>query len=128
MTKDQRLGCPTHRPSVSITVMLDHSREISCFSSHKSVRAGAELTKTAVCIKTQPSFCVSKSFCNSIQCGSGTWINVLCFEKWNYQKSVLAVDEKQDISLHAVALIIVLAQFQGFMAVNRPSLRTRFVY
>ena len=53
---------------------------------------------------------------------------MLCFEKWNYQKSVLAVDEKQDISLHAVALIIVLAQFQGFMAVNRPSLRTRFVY
>ena len=36
----------------------------------------------------------SKGFNNSIQCGSGTYIIVLCFEKF-----VQAVDEKQDISL-----------------------------
>ena len=47
----------------------------------------------------QVSTVFSKGFYNSTQCGSGTYIIVLFFEKWNYQEVFLqVVDEKQDIS------------------------------
>ena len=36
----------------------------------------------------------SKGFYNSVQCGSGTYIITLFFEKWKFLQ---AVDEKQDI-------------------------------
>ena len=56
------------------------------------MRAGAKLTKHN-CKNTA-------RFYNSIQCGSSTYIIVLCFQKWNFQyESVQAVDEKQDTSL-----------------------------
>jgi len=31
----------------------------------------------------------------TIQCGSSTYVNVLWFEKWNFRKLVLAVDENR---------------------------------
>ena len=44
----------------------------------------------------------SKGFYNGVQWGSGIHVIVLCFERWNYQKSVQVVDEKQDFSLHGL--------------------------
>ena len=55
--------------------------------SHKD---SAVYTKTAQCFE---------GFYNNIQCGSGTYIIVLCVQRWDYQEVCAVVGEKQDISL-----------------------------
>ena len=69
-------------------VLLDHSREISCFSSWKwlNISAGrlkinkTQLWKTQL-FRQEHSTVFSKGFYNSIQCGCGTYVIVLCFQK-----------------------------------------------
>ena len=68
---------------------------------------------------SEASTVFSKSFCNSIYSVRKRYIDKCILRSETIRKFVLVVDEKQPCCC-------LIAQFQGFMAVN--SLRTRFVY